>query len=384
MSRQDFLKTPNLLNYLLNENEPITERLTKYNEHECLAFVKNTEMLYSGFSTLFKDNQQYQQEFEKAKNESIREIHKKQKQLNYEDFLRYLFFEVGRTDDHYGKQSLSTFETNDADEPFVYNIVPYDKIKAEIFERVAIEHIKTMEGKGLGKNGFIRLNKKLVSISYNSFETLEKQFKERLSQQFADKTRVIEYYHKKYIDPLKDTEISSRFQNIYNALKSGTTENHLRSHYYGYYTDKAKVIELLKLEEYLHLSKSSENTQSEMAKREYIPKPCFKAELIDSVTNVLNAYFDGKQHAELKRIIKTGSNANEKLLFRDNGNRLTDYFRRLFESDTITGCTKKDLIKWIIENFRNIYRGAENDYKFKTVEKTISGENNPCKNPIIE
>lgn len=115
----------------------------------------------------------------------------------------------------------------------------------------------------------------------------------------------------------------------------------------------------------------------------YIPKPCFNPESINHITEDLNTFFDTNQHAELKRIIETGSNTNEKLLFRDNGNRLTDYFKRLIENDTITGCDKKDLINWIVENFTSIYRKTQKGFIYKTVEKTISGNEQPCKNPII-
>ena len=111
----------------------------------------------------------------------------------------------------------------------------------------------------------------------------------------------------------------------------------------------------------------------------YVPKPCFKPKSIDRIITTLNDFFDATEHVELRRIIETGSNTNEKLLFRDNGNRLTDYFKRLIEDDTITGCNKKNLINWIIENFKNI----KGDYNYKTVQKTISGNQNACENPII-
>ena len=111
----------------------------------------------------------------------------------------------------------------------------------------------------------------------------------------------------------------------------------------------------------------------------YVPKPYFKSESIDRIITTLNDFFDATEHVELRRIIETGSNTNEKLLFRDNGNRLTDYFKRLIEDDTITGCNKKNLINWIIENFKNI----KGDYNYKTVQKTISGNQNACENPII-
>lgn len=109
----------------------------------------------------------------------------------------------------------------------------------------------------------------------------------------------------------------------------------------------------------------------------------FKPESIQSITDTLNTFFEATQHAELKRIIETGSKATEKLFFRDNGNKLSDYFKRLFENNTIVGCTKKDLISWIVENFVFNYRQERKEFIFKTVEKTISGNAQPCKNPII-
>lgn len=128
--------------------------------------------------------------------------------------------------------------------------------------------------------------------------------------------------------------------------------------------------------ETFNLSNSTKTEQT------YTPKPCFKLGSIEEVTKDLNSFFDASQHAELKRIIKTGSNTSDKLLFRDNGNRLSDYFKRLFEKDTITGCDKKDLIQWIVKNFKYAYRKTQKEFIYKTVEKTISGDQNPCKNPI--
>lgn len=127
----------------------------------------------------------------------------------------------------------------------------------------------------------------------------------------------------------------------------------------------------------------NEIAKTEMPQELYIPKPCFEPESIESIIQDLNTFFDISQHSELKRIIETGSNTNEKLLFRDNGNRLTDYFKELFESDIIIGCTKKDLINWIVENFKYTYRSTQKEFIYKTVEKIISNKDRLCKNPII-
>jgi hypothetical protein len=117
--------------------------------------------------------------------------------------------------------------------------------------------------------------------------------------------------------------------------------------------------------------------------QKYIPKPCFKPESIEEIMTALSTYFSAFQQDELRRIIESGNNANEKLLFRDSGNKLTDYLKRLFENGKITSCTKKDLINWIVGNFKYIHRETQKCFIFKTVEKTISGREQSCKNPII-
>lgn len=127
-----------------------------------------------------------------------------------------------------------------------------------------------------------------------------------------------------------------------------------------------------------HISGVSEKSQFT-----YNPKPNFRPESIENIITTLNPFFDASQHAELKRIIETGSNSNGKLLFRDNGNKLTDCFRELYDNNTITGCTKTVLINWIIDNFKFTFRKVIKDYDFKTAEKIISNTERLCKNPII-
>jgi hypothetical protein len=113
------------------------------------------------------------------------------------------------------------------------------------------------------------------------------------------------------------------------------------------------------------------------------PKPCFKADSTDGIITTLKDYFDATDRAELKRIIETGSNTNEKLLFRDYGNKLSDFFRQHYNSGNINGCTKKELINWIVENFEFRHGKSVKDFNYKTVEKTISAQESPCKNKIM-
>ena len=113
-------------------------------------------------------------------------------------------------------------------------------------------------------------------------------------------------------------------------------------------------------------------------------KPALKPEAVQIVFGIIKDFFSPEQQPELKRVLETGENAGEKLLFRGNGNRLTDTFKKLIEHDFIPGCQKKDLIKWIISNFTFIYRNEKRDFIYDTVEKIISRNDNPCKSPLIE
>jgi hypothetical protein len=113
-------------------------------------------------------------------------------------------------------------------------------------------------------------------------------------------------------------------------------------------------------------------------------KPQFKTEIIDTVFDIIKDYFEAEQQSDLKQLLSTGNNASQKLLFKDNGNRLSDTLKQLIESYFITPYSKQDLIEWVVSNFQFYYRGEVRNYSFDTVEKTISRNNNPCKNPIIK
>jgi len=113
-------------------------------------------------------------------------------------------------------------------------------------------------------------------------------------------------------------------------------------------------------------------------------KPIVKPEAVQAVFDILKDFFSPENQNEFKRVIETGSKVNNKLLFKGNGNRLTDTFKKLIEHDFITGCQKQDLIRWIISNFTFIQQNKAKAFIYDTVEKTISRNYYPCKSPLIE
>jgi hypothetical protein len=219
----------------------------------------------------------------------------------------------------------------------------------------------------------------------------------KLEQYKNDYLDLVDYYKKLNEDNdeiyFVDSEIRLINEYIRPVVESQKTEleqrgildltNHMIKISLSSYLKIISFLQSRKLELEKESSSPSQQLEPEILDLKYFPKPCFKTEFIESITDILNIYFDKNQHAELKRIIETGSNTREKLLFRDNGNKLTDYFRELFNKKIITGCTKTILIAWIIDNFKYFYRDCAKDFNPKTVEKTISNINRLCKNPII-
>jgi len=112
-------------------------------------------------------------------------------------------------------------------------------------------------------------------------------------------------------------------------------------------------------------------------------KPVLKSDTVLIVFEIIKDFFSTEQQPELKEILETGNNTNKKLLFKDNGNRLTDTFKKLIEHDFIIGCQKRDLINWIIINFNFTHQNKVKGFIYDTVEKTISRKDNPCKSPLI-
>ena len=113
-------------------------------------------------------------------------------------------------------------------------------------------------------------------------------------------------------------------------------------------------------------------------------KPVFKPEIIDTVFSLLKDYFASEEQNELLHILKTGDAARTKLLFKDNGNRLADAFKQLYEYGYIVGCQKQELNRWIMNCFCYLSRNATKAFTTDYVEKCVSKNSNPCMNPIIQ
>jgi len=127
-----------------------------------------------------------------------------------------------------------------------------------------------------------------------------------------------------------------------------------------------------------------QHAETKMEEQTVELKPILKPEAVQVVFDILKDFFSTEQQTEFKQVIETGNKASNKLIFKGNGNRLTDTFKKLIEHNFILGCQKQDLINWIISNFNFIQQSKVKSFIYDTVEKTISRNFYPCKSPLIE
>jgi len=112
--------------------------------------------------------------------------------------------------------------------------------------------------------------------------------------------------------------------------------------------------------------------------------PKFKSDIVDDIFNILKDFFSQEHQNELKEILVSGSNARQKLIFLDTGNRLADAFKQLYDADFITSCQKNELEKWISENFSFRYRGIIKEFKTKYLNDIISTTKDKCQKPLLD
>jgi hypothetical protein len=99
---------------------------------------------------------------------------------------------------------------------------------------------------------------------------------------------------------------------------------------------------------------------------------------------ILKPFFNVEQQQDLQQLVLNGTDANGLLYFKDNGNRLADAFKQLWEHSLIIGCQKQDLETFLIGNFQYRFRDKMKTFTPDYAEKCISRNDNPCKNPLIK
>jgi len=112
-------------------------------------------------------------------------------------------------------------------------------------------------------------------------------------------------------------------------------------------------------------------------------RPNFLAEFIPQVYEILKDFFSRSDQQELLKLLETGGNAEKPLLFIDNGSRLADAFKQLFDCGIVIGCQKKEFEEWICNNFHYRYRNVVKVFTKRYVADIISSSKDRCQKPIL-
>ncbi len=112
-------------------------------------------------------------------------------------------------------------------------------------------------------------------------------------------------------------------------------------------------------------------------------RPNFLAEFVPQVFEILKDFFSRSDQPELLKLLETGGNSAKPLLFIDNGSRLADAFKQLFDCGMIIGCQKKEFEEWICNNFHYRYRNVVKVFTKRYVADIISSSKDRCQKPIL-
>jgi hypothetical protein len=159
--------------------------------------------------------------------------------------------------------------------------------------------------------------------------------------------------------------------------------------------DPLESKELIKVKKLIEFIKEKMNSENEgettfnkkldlvSKSQKTLGKPKFKPDAIPQIFDILKDFFNINDQTKFKELLETGENITSPILFLDNGNRLADSFKQLYDADIILGCQKNDLEIWIAKNFKYNYRGKLKDYTTKYLNSIISTNDYKCQKPIL-
>lgn len=144
---------------------------------------------------------------------------------------------------------------------------------------------------------------------------------------------------------------------------------------------KRKYVEFLEFIKIKALPPQQTETKTEHETIEI--KPVFKPETVQIVFDILKDFFSLDHQNKLEKLLETGHNTSNHLIFLDNGNRLADAFKQLKKADIITGCEQKELENWIRKNFKYRYRKEVKEYTSRYLNDIISTNKDKCQTPLL-
>jgi len=112
-------------------------------------------------------------------------------------------------------------------------------------------------------------------------------------------------------------------------------------------------------------------------------RPVFASESRSEIFEILKDFFSVEDQIAFFALLDGSENAPKPLLFLDNGNRLADAFKQLYDCDFIRGCQKKELELWISQNFQFRYRDQVKIFNLEYLNEILSTTKDKCKKPIL-
>jgi len=122
----------------------------------------------------------------------------------------------------------------------------------------------------------------------------------------------------------------------------------------------------------------------EAPKRVTKSSPVFKEEIVPEFFSIIKSYFSSGHQELLLKLLTTGEDAAEPLLFNGQGNQLADAFKQLYLSNLITSCNKSELESWIQTNFRYRDKGVYKSYLERYLQDIISTNTKGCQSPLLD
>lgn len=112
--------------------------------------------------------------------------------------------------------------------------------------------------------------------------------------------------------------------------------------------------------------------------------PLFSTAFQTEILNVLLDYFMPDDRDALRELVISRETPPRKLTFLGNGNQLADAFKQLVESNLITGCSKRQLERWMTETFQYQYKNSLRPFTARYLNGIISTEGRSCQSPILD
>lgn len=234
---------------------------------------------------------------------------------------------------------------------------------------------------------------------FMTLETFKRMFSAKVSNLNTNKSiayfKGMQDYYKRYIDR-SSIHKPTMFDGVMSGVKcldgiTGSQYREMETAWKGFkdgknvtnfLTDYQELFANYRIHEWLEEYANQKQLSRTRSDAEH-SLPVFKKKYIDDILKIFDGYFS-EQHFGLLKALLNGTQQLEKLLFEDNGNKLANAFRQLWENQIITGCNKSELERWILKNFKYKYRGIQKDFTEHYLNDLISTNTKPCKSRIIE